>query len=575
MKVTVAKTAGFCMGVRRAVEMAFDAANATSSPICTYGPLIHNPQVLSLLEEKGIFVISEIPQTAEGLVIIRAHGIPPRDRNALAESGFEVIDATCPRVVRVQSIISRHARQGYAPIIVGDREHPEVVGLLGYAGENGYVVESMEALESLPDFEKAIIVTQTTQNAAFFEKVSRWARQNHPDYKIFNTICDSTEKRQAEIKALAADVDAVVVVGGYSSGNTRRLAEIAAEEKKTALHVETAADVDIENLTDARRIGITAGASTPNWIIKQVYQDLEARLAGGRGVLYRFTYTAMRFLVNSNLYLAAGAGSLTLACMWLLGLPIDVVPVLVAALYILAMHTANQMIERQSDRYNDPYRAEFYQKNRHSLTALALFASTGALAASWWMGPLFFVIVLCMSVLGVVYNMEAEGKNGKRKRTGLKSLPGSKTVLTALAWGIVAVLLPAMDANGYISGADVLVFAWAAAMVLVRTAYFDIMDMQGSRIMGRGTIPILFGEKRTIRLLKAILAAMAAALPMGWAFGILEASGMLLVICPVLMGLFLHSYERKMIFSTIHRGFVMESFFLLAGVIAGIGMLLL
>ena len=574
MKVTIAKTAGFCMGVRRAVEIAFDAANATSAPIYTYGPLIHNPQVLSLLEEKGISVIDEIPEQGEGIVIVRAHGVPPQHRQALIDAGFDVIDATCPRVIKVQSIISRHARQGYSSIIVGDRDHPEVIGLLGYADEKGYVIDNLASLSQLPDFEKAIIVTQTTQNSEFFEAVRRWTRKYHPDYKIFNTICDSTEKRQAEIKAFAAGVDAVIVVGGYNSGNTRRLAEIASEGGKAALHVETAADIDIKSLADVRHIGITAGASTPNWIIKQVYQDLEARMAEGKNPLYRTAFSLMRFLVNSNIYLAAGAGCLTLAATWLQSLPLHIAPILVAAFYILAMHTVNQMLERQSDRYNDPYRAEFYQKNRYALSALAIFACAGALLTSWLMGPLLFLLVFCMSLLGVLYNMDYVTKTGGRSaRPGLKNIPGSKTVLTALGWGIVTALLPGLYLVGYITPSGILVFVWICAMVLVRTAYFDIMDMQGSRILGRGTIPILLGEKRTLRLLKGVLVAMILALPLFVAAGIIPPAGMLLVLCPAVMYLFLQGYEQKMIFSTLQRGFVMETFFILAGAVAALGML--
>ncbi|MBS0014527.1 MAG: 4-hydroxy-3-methylbut-2-enyl diphosphate reductase, partial [Desulfobacterales bacterium] len=243
MKITIATTAGFCMGVRRAVELALDAANQDDGPICTYGPLIHNPQVLAILGQKQISVLEKIPETGRGTVIIRAHGVPPEDKHALSDAGFKVIDATCPRVIRVQSIIARHAKQGFAVIIAGDREHPEVRGLLGYAGSRGHVVNSLQEIETLPAFENAIIVAQTTQNTAFFEKVKQWAGENRPHYRVFETICDSTEKRQAEVQSLAGHVDAVVVVGGYNSGNTRRLADIAARSGKKSVHVETAEEL--------------------------------------------------------------------------------------------------------------------------------------------------------------------------------------------------------------------------------------------------------------------------------------------------------------------------------------------
>ena len=168
MKILLAKTAGFCMGVRRAVEIVLDAPSKHENPICTYGPLIHNPQVLNLLEEKGISILNNIPDHGSGTVLIRAHGVPPRTKGNLKKAGFKIIDSTCPRVIKVQTIIRKHAKQNYASIIIGDKDHPEVIGLLGYAGEKGCVVDNLNDLDSLPSFDRAIIVAQTTQNTFFF-----------------------------------------------------------------------------------------------------------------------------------------------------------------------------------------------------------------------------------------------------------------------------------------------------------------------------------------------------------------------------------------------------------------------
>ena len=281
MKLIVAKTAGFCMGVRRAVELALDAPGKQQGPIYTYGSLIHNPQVLNLMREKGISVLDRIPEKGSGTVIVRAHGVPKDARKQLDLAGFNVIDATCPRVIKVQTIIDRHTRQGYAAIIVGDKEHPEVVGLLGYAGTHGAVVDSVEELSALPRYDKAIIVAQTTQNTRFFETVRLWAAQNAPHYEVFNTICDSTEKRQREVQQMAETVDALVVVGGKNSGNTQRLAEIGRAAGVPTYHVETDSELELQVLSAAETIGITAGASTPNWIINRVYRVLETGPCSG------------------------------------------------------------------------------------------------------------------------------------------------------------------------------------------------------------------------------------------------------------------------------------------------------
>jgi len=160
MKIIIAKNAGFCMGVRRAVEMALDAPNNYEGPIYTLGPLIHNPQVLTVLEEKGISTMKDIPAQGSGTVLIRAHGVPPEIKKNLVKAGFNIVDATCPRVLKVQTIIRKYSRQGYTSIIVGDKDHSEVVGLLGHAGKNGYIASSLDELKNLPPFDQAIIVAR-------------------------------------------------------------------------------------------------------------------------------------------------------------------------------------------------------------------------------------------------------------------------------------------------------------------------------------------------------------------------------------------------------------------------------
>jgi 4-hydroxy-3-methylbut-2-enyl diphosphate reductase len=277
VKLIVARTAGFCMGVRRAVEMTLDAVDTCQKPICTFGPLIHNPQVLKLLGQKGIAVVETVPPRGCGTVLLRAHGVPPTVKAALKTAGFRVVDATCPRVIKVQTIIRRHAAEGYGTIIVGDRNHPEVVGLLGYAGARGYVVGSLEELANLPRLTRAIVVAQTTQNTSFYQGIKAWVGRHRPHYRVFDTICDSTEKRQTEVQQLAEAADAVVVVGGHNSGNTNRLAEIARQAGKPTQQVETEHELDFGALSGARTIAVSAGASTPDWMIRRVIQVLTER----------------------------------------------------------------------------------------------------------------------------------------------------------------------------------------------------------------------------------------------------------------------------------------------------------
>ena len=573
MKIEIAKTAGFCMGVRRAVELALDAPGKHAEPIYTYGPLIHNPQVLELFADKGIHVLKDIPNPGSGTVIIRAHGVPPQDKQRLEEAGFRVVDATCPRVIRVQTIIRVHARKGYAAIIVGDRDHAEVVGLVGYAGGRGAVVSSMDELAALPSFEKAIIVAQTTQNLQFYDQVKAWTAQNHPHYKTFDTICDSTEKRQAEVKQFAGGVDAVVVVGGRQSGNTQRLAEIAAASGKPAYHIETERELESCCLDGVQRVGITAGASTPNWIIKRVYRELERVSANKETGFFGFLYGLIQILLLTNVYVALGAGCLCLACIKLLGLPVGSAPVAAAMLYVLSMHLLNHLTGTDEDQYNDPERARFYKHHRLLLSVISLTAGGLGILAAANMGAAAFVLLLVMSLLGLSYNLHLlPGLPGYKIRR-IKDIPGSKTVLIAAAWGVVAVLLPGITAKGHLTASILVVFVWATALVFARTAFFDLLDVQGDRIMGKETLPILLGNPRTVVLLKGILTACMVVAAAAAAVGLFSSLGFFLVLCPLVMLALVGAHEKGHMLPGMRLEFWVESLFLLAGVITILWML--
>jgi 4-hydroxy-3-methylbut-2-enyl diphosphate reductase len=560
------------MGVRRAVEMVLDAPDQSTKPIYTYGPLIHNPQVLNLLKSKDIRVLDEIPIRGCGTVLIRAHGVPPTAKQHLKEAEFNVIDATCPRVIKVQTIIGKHAKKDFAVIIIGDKDHPEVIGLLGYARNNGHVVGDMEELAALPAFDNAIIVSQTTQNARLLESVINWAAENHPHYKIFNTICDSTERRQAEVQRLAEAVDAVIIVGGYNSGNTRRLAEIARQTGKPTYHIESEselASMDTHLLASARHIGITAGASTPNWIIKKVYRSLETLQVKRTQSWRRIMFQLQRVLLLTNIYVSLGAGCLTYAMAKLQGFSQFFPYVLISLLYVQSMHTLNHLTGNKSDQYNDPDRAKFYQKYKLPLTILALAAGGTGLVIAYTLGLFPLLLLLIMSLLGLSYNLRFVPQMfvGVRHRR-IRDIPGSKTLLIAMAWGIVTAVLPPLSLTGKASWVTGLIFLWTAAIVFVRTAFFDILDMQGDRIVGKDTFAIMLGEKRTMRILKNMLIALVAALILLSSFDIISYLGLVLIGCPIFFLLLLSAYERGVLLPSIKLEFLVETNFILAGAVA-------
>ncbi len=280
-KIIMAKSAGFCWGVSRAFEKVLKIVeeNSQDKPVFTYGPLIHNPQAVSLLEEKGVQVLHEIPENLQGTLIIRTHGLPPEDRRKIENSGATICDATCPDVGIIQGKVRKHLRQGYSIIIIGDREHPEVKALLGFAEESGTCVNSAKEVDTLPDkTNKVCVVSQSTQQYGKFEELVALIKQKYPQAVVYDTICRSTGLRQQEVRELAKEVDAMVVVGGRNSSNTNRLAEIAREMGSHTFLVETDRELTPEDFRDFDTIGVTAGASTPKWVIEQVVARLKQLL---------------------------------------------------------------------------------------------------------------------------------------------------------------------------------------------------------------------------------------------------------------------------------------------------------
>ena len=283
MEVIVAKTAGFCFGVERAVNQVYDQIKHGSGPIYTLGPIIHNEGVVRDLEEKGVKVLNsenEISALTEGTVIIRSHGVGKHIYDMLKAQGVQIVDATCPFVKKIHRIVQEQNLQGRRVIIIGDETHPEVEGIKGWGDARTMVVKNEEQMEKLPSFtgEKLCIVSQTTFNYNKFKELVEIISEKGYNIIIRNTICNATEERQTEAREIAKRVDAMIVVGGSSSSNTRKLYEICKNECKDTYYIQTLNDLDMTSLGKADCIGITAGASTPNNIIQEVYTNVRTEL---------------------------------------------------------------------------------------------------------------------------------------------------------------------------------------------------------------------------------------------------------------------------------------------------------
>jgi 4-hydroxy-3-methylbut-2-enyl diphosphate reductase len=275
MEIYIAKTSGFCFGVKRAINMAEACSTVDSSDISTLGPLIHNPQVVDKLEESGIIAKKSLDDIDKGTVIIRSHGVKLEDHEEAERKDLHVVDATCPFVSKAQELVALLTKENYTVIVLGEKEHPEVKGLMSYGSSSIRVVNNVEDLSDMPRVAKIGIVAQTTQDIRNLQEVTAFCLGKASEVKIYNTICNATSLRQTESIEIAHKVGLMIVVGGKNSANTKRLVEICETIQKVTKHIEIAAEIEATWFEGVESVGITAGASTPSWVIDEVVRRVE------------------------------------------------------------------------------------------------------------------------------------------------------------------------------------------------------------------------------------------------------------------------------------------------------------
>lgn len=280
MEITVAKSAGFCFGVQRAVDSVYKELEENSGKIYTFGPIIHNEQVVEDLNKKGIEVIDTVEQLKEikeGTVVIRSHGVAKEIYDILEQQKLKMVDATCPFVKKIHNIVLDESNNGKTIIIIGNDNHPEVEGIKGWVNGEVIVINKEEQIEklSLPEQTKACIVSQTTFNHNKFKYLVEIIRKKGYDITVVNTICNATHVRQVEVRKISSKVDGMIVIGGKNSSNTQKLYDICRNECENTFYVQTVKDLNLHELKSLKSIGITAGASTPKNIIEEVRTECQ------------------------------------------------------------------------------------------------------------------------------------------------------------------------------------------------------------------------------------------------------------------------------------------------------------
>jgi (E)-4-hydroxy-3-methyl-but-2-enyl pyrophosphate reductase len=571
MKLLVAETAGFCWGVRRALDQAVDLTKRTDGPVYTYGPLIHNAQVLDELKAQKIYAVERLEQADGGTILVRAHGVRPEVINALRQGSDNVFDATCPLVRRVQKALAAYTDKGYDTVIVGDDNHAEVIGLRGYAKDRCYVVADEAEVDTLPSFDRVCVVAQTTRDDRTFERVVARIHAKANEVRAINTICEPTRDHQTETIELAHRADLMVVVGGRHSANTARLVKLARDEGARVLHVETDAEIGPEQLAGCNTVAVTAGASTPEWMINRVVTKIRSYNPEARSAARTWLSHVASLIVASNVYVAAGAAALTLACVKLIdpyatapqGLPL----IAVAAFFVHAMHAVNRYMERS------PYSGwgTFSPRGYQRFQTVMMFFGVGALAVvlglSAWVGPLPFIVVLVSGALGLLYTVRIIPLRWARHLWGvrrIKDLPASRDFSVAWGWTLVTAVLPVLVLRAPpLRGAMVSLFAFL--LVFVRSALLGVRDVQGDRIMGMETIFKVVGKRRTKEVMVGLTAALTLLLgAFEWWLG---SASLAVFLLPVVLYVCFISwlYERRLLPNGPEGELIVDGQFVLAG----------
>jgi 4-hydroxy-3-methylbut-2-enyl diphosphate reductase len=453
---------------------------------------------------------------------------------------------------------------------VGDDNHAEVIGLKGFANGRAHVLNTPEEVDKLPSMDKVLVVAQTTQDERAFKTIATLIEDRYPGAEIYNTICDSTHNRQEEVRALCKEVEAMVVVGGRHSGNTKRLAEIAGATGIPTFHVETEEELDRKQFQDFTIVGVTAGASTPHWLLRRVVHKLESIQPRGVRPLVKVFNHYLRFLLQSNLYVAGGAGCLSYAAAVLQGIQPRLADFFITFFYVFAMHVLNRYTDKAS-RFNYPSRAALYEHYKFGFFLTSLSGVIVALIIANAQSRAIFFALVAMTGLGLLYSVRIFPESWLRvvRVSKLKDIPASKTIFVAAGWSVVATLLPSLREGQTLGLQTLFALIVVFVLVFVRSAVFDIVDIQGDRLVGEETLPIVIGEKRTKHLLVYLVLGLALSLVLAPLIGLATNFSYVMLITCCYAGFYLLVHHKELLRpGSLRFETLVENSFYLAGGLA-------
>ena len=557
------------MGVRKAMDSVIEASRGNEITY-TLGPLIHNPQAIRMLEARNVYVAEEVDDSLRGkTVVTRAHGITRETREKLRSSGAVIVDATCPKVHRSQGIIKKYHAKGYDIVIVGDRGHAEVESLMSFAGNAAAIVENMDEALALPQMDRVCVVAQTTFNRDEYEHIAEAICAKAGEFYIAETVCAATKRRQSDIPHLAQLTEATVVVGGRNSANTNRLAEISRELGQPTYLVEDASELDLEELSQYTEIGVTAGASTPNWVIKQVVDAIEGYNPGMRRNVWGVVRSLMFFLMDGSFVIAGAGAALAFALSRFMGIPYEIDFSLMAFFYLFTLHTFNKYLEINWNQMTPGTHTTRMKRNWRFYMTFAFVSLVLSLMTAWTAGIFAFSLLAVSYLLGGLYSIRVLPKHWRTRFKSLRDIPGSKDIMIASAWTFAVIALPPMT-TGINPGLMPLAAgaAFVFTIVFSRATVLAIGGIQSDKLVGMETIPVLIGKRNTLILLYLMNGGLAAGFILFAAVGVYRAKALVFLVPILYMIGCISWFRRGRRFFALTDQMVLDAGFYILGIVS-------
>jgi len=499
MKIELAKHSGFCTGVRNAVNRIVDEINSCDEDILINGPLIHSPQTVQILEKRGLKTIKSGDAIDNQIVAIRTHGTTWEEYRDIHRRARKLINLTCSNVAYVHATVKKYAAKNYFTIILGDKDHAEVQGIASYASSGFFIVSNFDDIERIPEAEKYVLVSQTTLDIEFFKKASSIINGKLKNLEIENTICMATDDRQKDLyTAVKKGVDAIVVVGGKNSANTKRLAQIGIDNNIKTFHVETEEELVAGDFADVRHVIVSAGASTPSWIVNNVLERLyEINYKRKKNRLYFLFKSIPEFMIRTNLFSALITVFMTLAIMPCRFYECDMTMPFLSASFIFIMYSINNFFRPYELQLSKPFKYNLYSRHKYLLIILTAIALMYYLFFSLQSGYPAFILYLVVFVCGFVYAITSVAKMFYDTRIKpLRILFGVKSVITSISWAFTALMIPfSVHQYGYLQFASIFMIIFS--IIFVRNILIDLTDYQGDLLLGIETVITIFGLKIT------------------------------------------------------------------------------